>query len=65
MDESWHDVELSCGEGSQIKESTHWHCFSLFINQIHHNECVPAGQGNVGMEDYEREDGWMLTLKDR
>lgn len=33
----WHYdyEELSCGVGSQIKESTRWHCFSLFINQIH------------------------------
>lgn len=33
-------VWSSAVEGSQIKKSTHWHCFSLFINQIHHNECV-------------------------
>lgn len=33
-------VWSSAVEGIQIKKSTHWHCFSLFINQIHHNECV-------------------------
>lgn len=52
-DERRHDVELSCADGSQIKESTHWQSFSLFINQIHHNECVPAGRGGVRTED-----GW-------
>lgn len=40
MDDDEHRTGLSCGVGSQIKESAHWQCFSLFINQIHRNEHV-------------------------
>lgn len=65
MGQSWHGVELSCGETSQIKESAHWHCFSLFINQIHHNEeCVSLQgrvqeDGRVGGREERWMDGWM------
>lgn len=38
IDERWYYVKISCEVGSQIKESTRWNCFSLFINQIYHNE---------------------------
>lgn len=46
MDDGEHCSGLSCGVGSQIKESAHWQSFSLFINQIHRNEhvrlCAPG-----------------------
>lgn len=61
MDDNERYVGLSCGVGRQIKLSAHWHCFSLFINQIHHNECVCVSVCVVQMcvKDWEeKEDRW-------
>lgn len=56
MDDGWHYMELSCGVGSQIKESTRWHCFRLFINQIHHNVCVCVWEEEKGAVGEQEED---------
>lgn len=60
MDDGEHCTGLSCGVGSQIKESAHWQCFSLFINQIHRNEHVrPCVSGCVRVCVCVGGDGWV------